>query len=214
MTRFINMILIGSIVFYGIPAFAEVHVLDRAQAEAHERSNLDSPWAFAASGVRLSPSLSPRLYAAADTEMQTEAEEDTGARIELDERISDLEYERDQISTRGPRGAAIAGGVILVAGGVVAAAAALACSQADSGSGTRCRKDRAKDIETVGGIVAGLGLVTLIGGLVALGGRRESQREFDRRILELKEQRTALPENFEARVSLGEAKILTLSWSF
>ena len=99
-------------------------------------------------------------------------------------------------------------------GGVTAGAAAIACSSADSGRGTKCRKNRARNIEIAGGAVAGAGLIALVAGLVSLNSRSQERDELDNQIRALQQKRSMLPTDLAAGVHFGEATTFTLSWSF
>jgi len=136
------------------------------------------------------------------------------AEQELARRLSELRLRRSEVNLQPSRRATLAGGILLGVGIVVAGLAGAACAAANSGSGTECREDRATGIAVGGGVLAGVGLVTLIAGLSGSAKRQKEVDEYDRKIKSLIRERKQGASKIDARLSLGEEKKLTLSWRF
>ena len=134
--------------------------------------------------------------------------------LELDQRLRKLSLSRSQVDLRPGRRAQLAGGILLGAGLLSVALALATCSAANGSAGTDCREGRANGIAIGGGIVGGIGLVTLISGFSTLSARQKEIKEYDRRIRALVEERERAAPKVDARLSLGQETKLTLSWGF
>ncbi|MFK7896662.1 MAG: hypothetical protein AB8G23_12550 [Myxococcota bacterium] len=133
---------------------------------------------------------------------------------ELEARLRELRLARSQVSLQGPRRAQLAGGIMLGVGVFVAALAGATCAAADENNGTRCREGRAQGLMAGGGVVGGIGLITLISGMSNLGARTQEIREYDEEIDTLIRQREQQTSRVDARLSVGDENMLTLSWRF
>lgn len=161
-----------------------------------------------------------RLLAQGDVSPDPEegrADRDGDRRI--DAQIAALRIERAGIMTRGPRTAAIVGGVLTGVGVVVGATVGLACASANSGSDTTCRADRATGLGVAAGVIAIGGVVTLVTGLQKLRARNARRRAIDREILDLNAQRDSAKTGgwstkWRADLQLGAEKRFRLSYRF
>jgi hypothetical protein len=197
--RFFSGLLCLSIGFYGAPVGAD----ETAATESPEVRLIRS------AELRLAGPLLdvPRQFTQASTDQ-------ANSNSDLQARIASLLADKAEIDTASPRRAVIAGSVLLGVGALIAGSAAIACAQANSGSDTTCREERAEGLEIGGGAVAGIGLVTLIAGLTARRNRREEIREIDRKINGLVGQRASISRRLEARLTLGKTTHLGVSWRF
>lgn len=201
--RLIAVYLACSFFLYGTPVLADQTRRDAAaNSESLNRLDGSLPW---------SPSPLERFLAQNSPSEMSEA---SSRRSTLDAQIAELQRERSEISTRGPRAAAIIGGVMTGVGGLVAVSAGLACASAERNSSTDCDTSNAEILYISGGGLAAIGLVTLISGATTLSRRNASRRKIDQKIQTLHRERASMGEHFNAHVQLGERKMLTLSWTF
>lgn len=105
---------------------------------------------------------------------------------DVEARIADLETRLGTISTRGPRAATIAGGVMTGVGAGVAVAAGVICAAASAGSSTECRVGNAVGLAAGGAVLAIAGVVTLVTGRSKLRKRTQEREVIQREIDSLK----------------------------
>ena len=215
--RLISILLIHLIVLWGSPVFAgqSEEIGDALSMKSFQRFAsvevaAESQDAFATQSAWPNGPLERLLVQQTIDEMGEGAADQSA----LDSQIAELQRERSQIGIGGPRAATIVGAVFTGVGAVLALAAYLACQSADNQSGTECNRSNAEALEIGGGVLAGVGIVTLIVGATTLQQRKASRSEIGQRIMKLQKQRSAMSQRLGAHVRLGETKGLTVSWKF
>jgi hypothetical protein len=156
------------------------------------------------------------LLAAQEAQGQGDSDEAMRAG-DIEARIAALEAQRDQVKTRGPRVATIAGFVVAGVVLVVGATAGIACAVGHAGTGTTCSPDNAIGFGAAGGTLALAGLATGLIGLSKLRERNGERSEFETEIRELRDLREK-QESASSRLGvdrvLGSTSQLTVHWSF